>query len=162
MGRRGPIPKPDWLKVLDGNPGKRPAGRGLPSKTVTTIPTPEHFNEEQQRIWKNVCDVLKSVNALAIQDQFTLIRYVELLTVYRKAADWMQRQADGNIVYPVRDKKGDVKSIRTLPQLKAMLEISNHLLRIEQHFGLTPSSRTMILRAGDNGAAPQFDIDPFA
>ena len=160
MGLRGAKKKPDWLAVLDGNPGKRAVGRGLKAPTTNAIEPPEHFDDGQRRLWANVCDVLAKVNALSIADQFALVRYVELLHEYRKAADWMAKQSDGNVVYPIRDKGGIVKSIRMLPQLKAMLEISNHLLRIEQHFGLTPSSRASIMRP--DGSSDIGDIDPFA
>jgi len=41
--------------------------------------------------------------------------------------------------------------MKMLPQLKTMLEVSNHLLRIEQHFGLTPATRGDILNAESKG-----------
>ena len=160
MGLTGRPPKPDWLKAIDGNPGKRKLGGNadvLPVAVPLSPKPPEHFSGLHLEIWENVTHVLLQVKALELGDQFPLARYVEMLALYRKAADWMNKQADGNIVYPIKDKNGTVKSIRMLPQLKAMLELSNHLLRIETHFGLTPSARASF---GAKGVNPG-DDDPF-
>jgi P27 family predicted phage terminase small subunit len=163
MGLRGPKAKPDWLKVLDGNPGRRPINEAALQKASggareIALDPPAWFDAEQREVWEKVCEVLGRVDALSVTDQFPLSRYVELLTMYRRASLGMQ-SANGQVVYPIRDKNGTVKSIRTLPQLKAMLEISNHLLRIEQYFGMTPTSRAGFMPNGDTGT---LGIDPFA
>lgn len=160
MGKRGPQPKPQWYRDLIGNPGRRQTEQILPDLPVREIAAPERFDAEQRAVWVEVTSILSAVNALSLGDQLVLQRYVELVCVYRQAARWMKEQGNGNIVYPIKDKNGTVKSIRMLPQLKVMLEVSNHLLRIEQHFGLTPASRVQVGTSG--GTAPAGDHDPFA
>lgn len=161
MGKRGPQPKPQWYRDLVGNPGRRQTVQILPDKIVPEIPAPPRYDAEQRAVWTEVTGVLSQVQALSLGDQLVLHRYVELLVVYRRAEAWMKEQGNGNIVYPIKDKNGTVKSIRMLPQLKVMLEISGHLLRIEQHFGLTPASRVHVGLTGGS-ATVSTDHDPFA
>ena len=168
---RGVQPKPSWLKVLDGNPGGRPIG-GMKVRPVEVLEPPEYFGDEQRAIWAKVCEVLRQVNALTPSDQFVLARYVELTWQYRMAERWMRDNSQGQVAYAVYKEgkpdlsieanRGDPKKklMRStiLPQLRAMLEISNHLLRIEAHFGLTPSSRAAFGRLGGGSGG---DDNPF-
>lgn len=168
MGKRGPIPKPEWLKVIQGNPGKRTlpsdaaAAAGLPQvQPVETLDPPPHFNEELRLIWNRVCEVLAKVKALTVADQFPLVRYVELTYQYQKASEWMVQKGEGMVAYAIKGEDGKARSMRSMPQLDAMLKISNHLLRIEQHFGLTPSARANWLRPA-GGSDGDYGPDPFA
>lgn len=170
MGRRGTYPKPDFLKVLDGNPGKRAITKSDEKALVQHLAAPDWFDGELLEIWADVTRVLMHVRALTEGDKFPLQRYCELLLQYRQASRFMRDTSNGQIVYTVKgaaaldsdgkEKPREIKSIRMLPHLKAMIEISNHLLKIENYFGLTPSARAMFGKGaggrgdGDDGRDP--------
>lgn len=169
MGTRGPQRKPDYLRVLEGNAGKVPLGRGLSVPPQREIEEPQHFDEEQLAVWKDVTRTLSLVNGLVAVDRFTLERYCSLLCLYRKAEKWMKESSKGLVAYSitVKDpddpsgKKEKLKNARPLPQLKIMLEISNHLLRIEQQFGFTPAARASWGNGSGNGGTSADDGDEF-
>lgn len=150
MGLRGTYPKPDWLRVIEGNPGKRPPRGNDSSKLVESLAAPEFFNTEQTAIWNDVVHVLVRVRALTEGDKFQLERYVDFLYQYRLAADFMRQNSKGQIVYTVKgpvikdesgNSKRETKQIKLLPHINAMLILSNHLCKIENYFGLNPSAR---------------------
>lgn len=163
MGLRGPAKQPAFLSIIKGNPGKRPI-REAPvtpgTRPVQTLPPPDHFDDDQKLLWNKVTHVLALVGALAIADQFTLARYVELLHQYNLAQHALREYQKnpgtrGQLVYVLKGesietddegnttKREKIKSVRLLPHIDAMMRLSTHLLRLEQQFGLTPSSRAM-------------------
>lgn len=141
MGQRGPAPKPDFLKLLHGNPGRRPLGRGLNLPPVEKLDPPAHFNSTQLQMWEEVTETMAKAGGLVIADRLLLARYVALLCEYRKAESWMAENSKGQVAFPINDAAGKTKNMKTFSQLESMLKISNHLLRIEQQLGLTPSAR---------------------
>ena len=167
MGLRGPARKADYLKLLDGNPGKRPIGRGLHVPPTKEIEPPTHFDAEQLETWNDVTRTLSLVNGLVQVDRFTLERYCALLCQYRKAEIWMRDHSKGQVAYSITGPDTDdptvkkIKNARPFPQLKMMLEISNHLLRIEQQFGFTPAARASWGSGGNNGGSGADDGDEF-
>lgn len=169
MGKRGPQPKPKWYTDIVGNPGKRNRDEVMPAIPVEVIEAPRHFSPAHLELWDKLCKILGSVGGLTERDQLALARYVDFNVIYAKAREFLDRSADGKLEYPIKQTVREVgadgkvttrevvKSIRMLPQLRAMLEVSNHLLRIEQHFGLTPSSRIGPAGSGDGGDSAPFD-----
>jgi hypothetical protein len=51
MGRRGPRPEPSSLKLLKGNPGKRPLNEREPKPPAGAPEAPAHLDEEARREW---------------------------------------------------------------------------------------------------------------
>lgn len=44
-------------------------------------------------------------------------------------------------MYPVKNAQGQVVEFRLYPQVRLAICLSEHLLRLERQFGLTPSAR---------------------
>lgn len=159
MGERGTKKKPDWLNILDGNPGKRPI-KQVPGELFVKggMKAPDNLSDRQKEIWNQVVKILTACNALTSGNDFPLLRYVQMWAVYEEAAKVvMGDQLKGKLVFVRRDASGEIKDMKMLPQLRTMLEISNHLLRIEQHFGLTPSTRGDILNGKSEGTGDDGD-----
>ena len=47
-------------------------------------------------------------------------------------------------VYPLKDDKGTLKYLQQFPQVAIAHKLATHLTRLEQEFGMTPSSRSRI------------------
>jgi len=70
MGKRGPKPKPNVVKLVDGNPGRRPLGPEDPSKDPLGL-APQNMQDSEREIWNFVrreCLWLKRADRLLIQD----------------------------------------------------------------------------------------------
>lgn len=59
MGRRGPLPTPNAVRVLQGNPGKRPL-RPEPARTAAgvVLEPPAHLSAPVAAVWRELGDVL--------------------------------------------------------------------------------------------------------
>src|ERR1035438_9842741 len=69
MGRP---PTPTALKILNGNPGKRPLNKDEPRLKVAKPRCPEHLDEVAQREWKRVVRILMQMRVLTEADQVML------------------------------------------------------------------------------------------
>ncbi len=132
--RRGRKPIPAHLKIVGGNPGKRP----IPKKkryVPTGLRAPSDLTGDQKRLWKKVnrdspYQLLKAIDAMALK------RYVVAQTIYDKA-----KQALENSNLVIRYPGGAPANNPWLGILNRQAEI---LLRLDAEFGFTPSARTRI------------------
>lgn len=134
VGRKS---KPTALKLLQGNPGKRPLNPDEPKpEVVETLDCPAFFDDARRKVWSDICKILADVKMLAISDCFPLERYVDSLVLWRELAAQLQ------IVSDFTERK---------PLLLHYRQLSQILLRIETEFGLTPSSRSGLTAASKTG-----------
>ena len=56
MATRGRKPKPTAIKVLEGNPGKRPLNKFEPAPEKKAPPCPEWLNGEAKAEWERLAD----------------------------------------------------------------------------------------------------------
>ena len=83
---RGRKPKPTHLKLIEGNPGKRPIRTG-PERSVTAMPEPlDHLNEDAHTEWHRVAHGLYALRLLETVDRAALAAYC---TAY---ARWVQAE----------------------------------------------------------------------
>jgi len=72
---RGRKPKPTHLKLIEGNPGKRPIRTG-PDRPATAMPEPpEHLNELARAEWERVAHGLHALRLLETVDRAALAAY---------------------------------------------------------------------------------------
>ena len=58
MGRRGPPPKPTHIRLLEGNPSKRPINRREPQPEKGAPPCPRWLTAEARVAWKRITALL--------------------------------------------------------------------------------------------------------
>ena len=151
-------PEPTYLKKLKGNPAKENLNRSEPTpKIVPWLEPPAAFDEEHCKLWHALCRELKELDILATCDKFILERYVVLMMRWRACRDYLNKLQGGSAFtvitrYPdVTDgrgqiiRKGEVKSVRMIPEAKHILSLNTELMRIEDRFGLSPSARSRIV-----------------
>ena len=128
----GRPPTPTSLKILNGNPGKRPLNNAEPHSKLTKPRCPDHLDEIAQEEWKRVARILMRMRVLTEADQVML-------------GIWCcDLQHDGS------RHKNQLKQVGTLykskggfVQVSPLFGIVNkcvHILsKISLEFGLTPS-----------------------
>lgn len=145
--RRGRKPIPAHLKIVGGNPGKRP----LPRKkrhVPTGLRAPSDLTNAQKKLWRKInrdapYQLLKAI------DVFALKRYVVALSIYDEAKEAVEKSSKV-IAYP-----GGSPGYN--PWLGILNRQGEILLRLEAEFGFTPSARTRIGFLDD----PEDDEDDF-
>ena len=131
---RGRKPKPTQLKVLEGNPGKRP----IPKKkrhVPDGLRVPSDLSPEAKKYWKQIVKNAP-LGLLRACDTHALKRYVIALCIYKKAVDDLEKS---NSI--IRSKNGT--PIHN-PHLGILNRQTDILLRLESEFGFTPSARARL------------------
>ena len=142
MGKRGPTPKPTILKIIDGNPGKRPLNMNEPQPTKESPTCPAWMPNEAKKEWKRVVPELERMELLTLVDMAALTGYCVAWARFVDAEKWIK--INGTF-YTVNDKDGQIKSMNKVPQV-AIVEKSLDIMRAFcKEFGFTPSSRSGIV-----------------
>lgn len=123
---------------------------------VASAPPPDWFREESKRYWYRIVPMLALTGVLTEADLPLLERYCDFLADWREVRDFLAKA--GEIFYPIKEsvpvknKQTNklemverTKYLQEFPHVSKKLKISEHLLRIEQHFGMTPAARTRIM-----------------
>lgn len=141
MGRRGFSPIPTAIKLLEGNPGRRPLNKREPKPKEGVPYCPSWLCDEAKKHWKRTAATLKDMGLLTIADGDALANYCDTWAQWREMREFIKKHGP---VMPIRGKDGEIKYIQQAPQVN----IARHLLlilgRYQLEFGLTPSARTRI------------------
>lgn len=141
MGRRGPPPTPTRLKVLYGNPGKRPLNRFEPKPQGATPRCPSWLDEEAKRKWRQLIPQLAAMGVLTSIDADALTNYCQIWSRWVRAEKFIQEHGD---VYSIKDEAGKPRYLQQVPQVSIARNLLHVLNRLQQEFGLTPSARSSI------------------
>lgn len=141
--RRGPKPKPTHLKVMAGNPGKRPLPTNEPKPAPGLPDPPEGMDESTRAVWQRLAVELEAAGIATQLDSLAfemLVRaYVEMQAAAAKVAQlgpvWMD-QGEGKIPKFVYSPFWVIQN-KEWKKLQAMLT----------EFGMTPSSRSKVISA---------------
>jgi len=149
---KGRKPKPTTIRLLEGNPGKRPLNRREPKPPAGVPECPEFLDDEARAEWYRSVTVLKDMRLLTPADRSALAAYC--MTYSR----WVQAEAQ------VRKFGSIVKSPeKGFPMKSPYLIIAEQSLETMRkfmvEFGLTPSSRSRI-RIPDNAGGDD-ELDAF-
>ncbi len=150
MGRRGPPPKPTALRLLQGNPSKRPLNSREPTPKAGTPRCPEWLDEEAKACWKWLLAQLRDMGLVTQADAQAMINYCDTWSRWKRAVVFLQKNGD---VYTVKDEAGKVKYVQQWPQVAVARNLLSALNRYQQEFGLTPAARSRIAVGEDQPEA---------
>ena len=162
MGKRGPAPKTTALKVLEGNPSRRPMDPNEPMPPSDLFPkSPKWLSPQAEKIWENESKVLMPLGLLTKADYHAFGRWCEMLTEWIKAKEFIQEHGQTYPIYehvevlgpdgrpqlgkddkPILKKR--LKYMGQCPQVAIFRNLAVEMRQIEQEFGMTPASRTRI------------------
>lgn len=142
MGRRGPPPTPTPLLTLRGSTLSTRGRREREVQGPDGVPRcPDWLDDDDRAAWKHLVPLLNAMGVLTRIDGNALARYCRLWSRWRKAEDFILEKGE---MYPLRDENGAVKYFQPWPQVAIAHRLASQLTRLEQEFGMTPSSRSRI------------------
>ena len=151
MATRGRKPKPTALKILEGNPGKRPMNENEPIPPKGNIKCPSWLLPEAKKEWKRLAPSLEAMGVLTMADLKAFEGYCQAYARWREAEEFLTQH--GSIF---KTPSGYVQQV---PQVS----IAQQNLKIMQsfcsEFGLTPATRARIIAAG-GGKEVDISDDP--
>ena len=114
----GPKPKPNNLKVVQGNPGKRPVNEQEPVYDPASIDPPEWLTEAARPLWDRLASNLDMNGLLTETSQEILALYCDLM------ADYIAKRGEGK-----------------MPPMAQVLRITS----LAGELGFTPSAASRII-----------------
>jgi P27 family predicted phage terminase small subunit len=133
---RGRRPTPTRMKVLAGNPGRRPFNPDEPMPEISVPECPAELGPVARREWDRMVSELGPLRILTNLDRAALAAYCGAYAMWAEATQAIQKY--GSMVkspsgYPVQSPYVSIANRQT--------EI---MMRIASEFGLTPASRSRI------------------
>jgi P27 family predicted phage terminase small subunit len=133
---RGRRPKPTRMKVLTGNPGKRPLNVNEPSPQASVPECPAELGPVAHREWDRLVGELAVLKLLTNLDRAALAAYCGSYSLWAESMEAIQKF--GTMV----------KSPSGYPIQSPYVAIANRqaeiMMRIASEFGFTPASRSRI------------------
>jgi P27 family predicted phage terminase small subunit len=138
---RGRKPKPTWLKVITGNPGRRPLNREEPQPDGNLREPPHWFSARQRILW-DVCIAAAPAGLLKLLDSTVLETFIVAKSLHEEAA--LKIEQYGAVV-----KSADGGHARS-PYVGILNQQSAVMLKCAAEMGFTPSSRSRVKVSGSN------------
>jgi P27 family predicted phage terminase small subunit len=161
---KGRKPKPTHLKVITGNPGRRPLNDNeMEPPPRNTVPKPpEQLLPEAKAEWKRLAPTLTLLGVLSDLDVAPFAAYCQAYGRWIKAERLLNRLAEqdasGRDAMLVKTRAGGVTPN---PLIWVARNAANDMVRYAAEFGFTPSSRSRIQSAppagSPNGMSRFFD-----
>lgn len=152
VGRK---PKPPALKILEGNPGKRPINTAAPvPRKDLKAKAPVWLESEAKREWRRVAPELERLGLLSHLDQQALAQYCQAYARWRAAEEVLSREG---LTYEYTNKAGAV-NILARPEVGISNAAQKIMRAICVEFGMTPSSRGRLVLPD---AASEDDLERF-
>jgi P27 family predicted phage terminase small subunit len=146
----GPPPKPTALRVVQGNPGRRPFNRREPTPPPGRPACPDWLPRTAKHAWRELCDLLDEMGLLSQADR----RALELLVA--AYAEWRQATADvksEGAWYQTTSTTGAVV-YRAHPATAIASDAYRRIRSMLIEFGLTPAARSKVNAADEPPADP--------
>src|SRR5436305_1441136 len=133
---RGRRPKPTRLKMLTGNPGKRPLNTDEPRPEANIPECPPELGPLARQEWDRLVGELAALRLLTNLDRAALGAYCGAYALWAEATAQIQKYG------------AMIKAPTGFPIQSPYLAIANRqaeiMMRIASEFGFTPASRTRI------------------
>ena len=146
----GRKPKPTNIKILEGNPGKRPLNEYEPKPLKKAPPCPKWLELEAKKEWRRLAKTLEAMGVLTDADMAAFAGYCQAYARWKEAEE---RITDRGLV--IRTPSG-------YPQQVPYISIAQQYLKLMQQFaeqfGLTPAARSRIIAGSGEGKAVD-DLD---
>ena len=118
MATRGTKPKPSALKLIAGNPGKRPINAAEPAFEAAGTPAPDWLTGEALAVWNRVAPCLETNGMLTKPDADALAIYCDVVGRYVEIR-----------------RSGETAPMNLVQQMR----------QLASEFGFTPASRTRVV-----------------
>ncbi len=136
MATRGRKPKPTALKVLEGNPGKRPLNKNEPKPENKAPRCPSWLEQEAKNEWRRMSKTLVAMGLLTQVDKAALAGYCQAYARWKEAEEFLSKH--GTIF---KTPSGYIPQVPQVSIAQTYLKVMKDFC---SEFGLPPAARTRI------------------
>lgn len=152
MAQRGRKPKPTAIKVLEGNPGKRPLNKNEPKPEKKAPKCPTWLEPEAKKEWRRMSKTLEAIGVLTQVDASAFAGYCQAYARWKEAEEFLSKH--GTIF---KTPSGYIQQVPQVSIAQTYLKIMKDFC---SEFGLTPAARSRISVSTVEGSSedPMEDI----
>ena len=134
----GPPPKPTHLRLLEGNPGRRPMNtfEPQPKPRVKTPPAPKYLGEIGKAEWRRVAKELVALRLLTTLDMTALGIYCASFETWLEAEEALDRWG---MVYVAPSR-----ILKQSPWVGIARDAKASVRVFANEFGMSPAARTRV------------------
>ena len=147
MGQRGPAPQPTKLRLLRGNPGKRPINKREPNPEAGEPPCPTWLDANAKKEWTRITKELESLGLLTRCDMAALAGYCVAFARVQECAKVIKKHG--------ATYETETGYFRERPEVGMEQKYLALMKQYLAEFGLSPSSRSRI------SVPEKPQVDPF-
>lgn len=136
MAQRGRRPKPTAIKVLEGNPGKRPINKNEPKPDKKAPKCPVWLEAEAKKEWRRMSKTLEAIGVLTQVDASAFAGYCQAFARWKEAEEFLSKH--GTIF---KTPSGYIQQVPQVSIAQTYLKIMKDFC---SEFGLTPAARSRI------------------
>ena len=136
MAGRGRPPKPTALKVLEGNPGKRPLNKNEPKPEKKAPKCPSWLEPDAKKEWRRLAKELEAMGLLTRIDMAVFAGYCQAYARWKEAEEFISKH--GSIL------KTASGYIQQIPQVSIAQQNLKQMRNFCSELGLTPSARSRL------------------
>jgi len=152
MGKRGPKPQPTAMRLLRGNPGKRPINTSEPKFETTNTRPPKNLSALGRKKWRELIKLLHRKKLFTDADRDLLHNYV---IAFERWIEAERRLSIAGTTAEHTDSNGNIV-MRRRPEVDVSRIYQSQMYKIAAEFGMSPSSRSKIFGDGSGGKV----VDP--
>lgn len=134
-------PKPTALRLIEGNPSRRPFNKNEPKPAPAIQRCPRHLNAAAKAEWKRIGRTLHKLGLLTEIDRPQLALYCQAWGRWVEAEDALKKH--GTIV-----KAPNTGWPMSSPYLAVANKAMEQMQRALSEFGMSPASRARVQAAG--------------
>lgn len=140
---RGRPTKPTNLKVLEGNPGKRPLPQNEPKPMPISPQCPKWLDPEAKKLWKQLIPELERLGLMTIVDGVAFAGICQRYATWVKCEKYLKKNG---LTFET-----DTGYIQQRPEVAISQKALADVRAFMTEFGLTPASRARINIKPDEG-----------
>ena len=145
MAQRGRKPKPTAIKLVEGNPGKRPLNTNEPKPKSKAPSCPKWLEGEAKKEWRRLAKQMEQLGILTEVDRAAFAGYCQAYARWKDAEEFISKH--GAIV------KTPSGYWQQVPQVSIAQQYLKQMSKFCEQFGLTPASRSRIVADSTQGDA---------
>lgn len=150
MAQRGRKPKPTAIKIIEGNPGKRPLNKYEPKPEKKAPRCPSWLENDAKKEWRRMAKQMEHLGTLTEIDMAAFAGYCQAYARWKEAEEFVTKH--GAIV---KTPSGYWQQVPQVSIAQTYLKIMNKFC---EQFGLTPSSRSRIITDSNDKEDDQMEL----
>ena len=150
MAKCGRKPKPTAIKILEGNPDKRPLNRSEIVFPKKAPPCPDWLYDDAKREWRRLAGTMEAMGVLTKADLAAFAVYCDAYSKWKEATEFINQHGQ---IFQVKASG----YIQQVPQVSIAQTYAKLMMNTAAKFGLTPAARSRIVAAGADAVEDEMD-----